>query len=522
MRLEEALAASRSRHPERCFLVCDERRLSFAEFDDLATDFARALRALGVGRHDRVIIFHDNAPEAAVAIYGANRAGGVFSLVNPQTKAEKLAFVIKKLRPRVVVSQLKLLPTIREALKEVLTPPVIIASDADSDGDAGAKVEGVLSFSSAMKQGADSLVFPGIDADIAYVAFTSGSTGVPKGAVMTHQASISGARSMIEYLEVHREHVVLSVVPLSFDYGLYQLLMAGLSGSTLILERGLSFPKKLVARIRDEKVTGLPLVPTSIAFLLRVKEFQEAHCPDLAFITTTAAPLPPAHSQRLQSLFPRTRIFSNYGLTEVVRATYLPPEDLASRPTSVGRAMPNSEAFVVDEQGRRCGAGEVGELVFRGASTLKGYWENDDATHAALRPGTYPWDRVFHTGDLFREDEDGYLYYVGRIDDIFKSRGEKISPKEIENTLYMLPSITEATVFGVPHPMLGNAIVAVLSTSADAAPTTNEIKRHCASHLEDFMVPTYVELRDELPKTDSGKIDRRRIRELWLDAHKEE
>jgi len=207
-----------------------------------------------------------------------------------------------------------------------------------------------------------------------------------------------------------------------------------------------------------------------------------------------------------------------YGLTECKRCTYLPPAELKKRPTSVGIAIPGTEAYVVAEDGSRARPGELGELVIRGAHVMKGYWENAEATEHALRPGPFPWERLLYTGDLFRTDEHGFLYFIGRKDDIIKSRGEKVSPKEVENILYGLSGIREAVVIGVSDPILGTAIKAVVVLAPDARLVERDIIRHCANHLEDFMVPKFVEFRDGLPKTDSGKISRRLVAAGALEA----
>jgi acyl-CoA synthetase (AMP-forming)/AMP-acid ligase II len=301
------------------------------------------------------------------------------------------------------------------------------------------------------------------------------------------------------------------VLPISFDYGLYQVLMAVKVGATLILEKSFAFPQAIFNRMREEKATGLPLVPTMAAMILGMKDLKPGAFPHLRYLTNTAAALPPAHIMRLQELFPTSRIYSMYGLTECKRCTYLPPAELAKRPSSVGIAIPGTEAYVVDDNNARAKPGEVGELVIRGAHVMKGYWENPEATGKALKPGPFPWEKVLHTGDLFRTDEDGFLYFVGRKDDIIKSRGEKVSPKEVENVLYALSGIREAAVVGTPDAILGMAIKAVVALESGSDLTEQNIIRHCAKHLEDFMVPKMIEFRDELPKTESGKISRRLV-----------
>jgi long-chain acyl-CoA synthetase len=225
-------------------------------------------------------------------------------------------------------------------------------------------------------------------------------------------------------------------------------------------------------------------------------------------MTNAGAALPPEHIARLRRALPQVRLYSMYGLTECTRVTYLPPEQLAMRPASVGKGMPNEELYVLDPEGRRCAPGEIGELVVRGSHLMQGYWGMPDATARALRCGPLPGQRVLYSGDLFRTDEEGYLYFVARQDDIIKTRGEKVSPREVEDVLYELPGVSQAAVVGVPDPLLGAAIKAVLVLAAGFELTRQAVLRHCAARLEDFMVPRIVEFREELPQTASGKIAR--------------
>jgi acyl-CoA synthetase (AMP-forming)/AMP-acid ligase II len=329
--------------------------------------------------------------------------------------------------------------------------------------------------------------------------------------MMTHQSVDYGTASINEYLENTPNDVILSVIPLSFNYGLHQLFTCFRAGAPLLLEKGLTFPYLLLQKLTDERVTGLPLVPAGIALLLQVKDVEPGGFPHLRYVTTSGASLPPAHSIRLQALFPFTRIFSMYGMTENIRGTYLPPEQLSRRPESVGRPIPNTEAYVLDEAGGRAGPGQVGELVIRAPNLMKGYWNDPAATDQALRPGPFPWEKVLYTGDLFRTDEEGFLYFVGRKDDLIKSGGEKVSPKEIEAVLYALDGVKEAAVVGVPHPVLGMAVKAVIVRAEGSLLTAQQVKRHCAHYLEDGRVPHTIEFLPELPKTESGKVLRRAL-----------
>jgi amino acid adenylation domain-containing protein len=508
MRVEEFLRASARRYPDKVALVAGGQRLTYGALDELTDRLAAAFVARGVTRGDRVVVFADNSVEAVVAIFATLKAGAVFSPVNASTKADKLAWILQNSEAAALFTQDRLAGVAAEALAEA--PSVKLAVVAG--GQAQPSLPGGLHYRDALAaRPEDAPRAAGIDLDLAMIIYTSGSTGFPKGVMMTHANIVAAATSITTYLENTAEDVILNVLPISFDYGLYQVLMAVKLGATLVLEKSFAFPQAIFERLRAERATGFPLVPTMAAMILQMRDLKPGSLPDLRYITNTAAALPPAHIERLQELFPGVRLYSMYGLTECKRCTWLPPAELKRRPGSVGIAIPGTEAYVVDEAGNRAAPGIAGELVIRGAHVMKGYWRDQAATDKALKPGPYPWEKVLHTGDLFRTDEDGFLYFVGRKDDIIKSRGEKVSPKEVENVLYALPGVREAAVVGVPDPILGMAIKAVVAVEPGAALTREDVLRHCARHLEDFMTPKLVEFRDALPKSENGKIDRRGI-----------
>jgi amino acid adenylation domain-containing protein len=506
MRVEQFLRDSARRCGDKVALVAGGARVTYGELDRASDRLAGALAQGGIARGDRVIVFMDNCREAVVAIFAALKAGAVFGPINPSTKAEKLAFVINNSRARALITQEKLRAVASAALAEAPSVALTVVAGARE-----AMPRDAMSFEAALAVEAKPPVNPGIDLDLAMLIYTSGSTGFPKGVMMTHQNVVAAATSITTYLENTADDVILNVLPISFDYGLYQVLMAAKVGATLVLEQSFAFPQSIFARMTAERVTGLPLVPTMAALILQMRDLEPGAFPHLRYITNTAAALPPAHIARLQALFPSARLYSMYGVTECKRCAYLPPAELARRPGSVGIAIPGTEAYVVDEHGARVAPGIVGELVIRGAHVMKGYWDNPEATARALRPGPHEWEKVLHTGDLFRADADGFLYFVARKDDIIKTRGEKVSPKEVENALYALPGIREAAVVGVPDPVLGLALKAVIAVDPQAKLTAHDVIRHCARHLEDFMVPKLVEFRDALPKTESGKISRRLV-----------
>jgi amino acid adenylation domain-containing protein len=517
MRVETFLKDSSRRFPAKIAVTAGTHRLTFGEIDAASDRLAAALRRHGVMRGDRVIVFMDNRWEAVVSIFAVLKAGAVFSPINPSAKADKLAYMLKNCRASAVITLDPLLSVTRDAMAEAPSVELaVVIGAADKPAVAGG-----IRFEDALAE-PDPAALPdpaGIESDLAMLIYTSGSTGLPKGVMMTHRNIVAAATSITTYLENTVDDVILNVLPISFGYGLYQVLMAMQIGATLVLEKSFAFPQAILNKIVTETVTGFPLVPTMVAILLQMKDLKPGAYPHIRYITSAAAALPPAHIMRLQELFPQTRLYSMYGVTECTRCTFLPPEQLAKRPGSVGVAIPGTEAYVVDDAGRRVAPGTVGELVIRGPHVMQGYWEDPEATDRALRPDPFAGEKLLHTGDLFRADEEGFLYFVARKDDIIKTRGEKVSPKEIENVLYALPGVREAAVIGVPDPILGMAIKAVV-VSTNAAMTEQDVIRHCANHLEDFMIPKFVEFRDALPQTDSGKISRRLIDAPPLEAGK--
>ena len=506
MLLHRFLEESSERFPDKTALVADKRRLTYAQVESEANRLAWALQAIGVRRGDRVAVWLPNGIEAAIAIFAALKAGAVFVPLNPTLKADKLRHILADSGAVALVGLRRhaaLFADLRGGLPDL---HAVIAV-----GKGGALPEGIFAYD-ALIDGQPSSPPPAavIGIDLAALIYTSGSTGLPKGVMSTHDNMTFAAKAIITYLENRPDDIVINVLPLSFDYGLYQLLMVFGFGGTLVLERSFAYPAAILRRIEEERVTGLPGVPTIFAMLLQL-DLSAFDLGSLRYLTNTAAALPVEHIRRLRAAFPHARLYSMYGLTECKRALYLPPEELDRRPGSVGIPIPGTEAWIEDEAGNRLPPGEIGELVIRGAHVMQGYWHNPQATAARYRTGDYPADRRLYSGDLFRQDEEGFFYFVSRKDDIIKSRGEKVAPKEVEAVLYRLEGVVEAAVIGVPDPILGQAIKAFVVIAEGSGIDRRTVLRHCRRHLEDFMVPKEVEFRASLPKNASGKIDRRAL-----------
>jgi acyl-coenzyme A synthetase/AMP-(fatty) acid ligase len=268
----------------------------------------------------------------------------------------------------------------------------------------------------------------------------------------------------------------------------------------------------MINLIVRERVTGWPIVPMIAAILVRLKNLENHDFSSLRYITSTGQSLPPQHIVHLRKAFPRVKIYSMYGLTECKRVAYLPPEQLEKRPASVGKAMPNTEAYIVDNKGDVIKKSwQSGELVVRGPNVMKGYWNLPEETARALRPGPYPGERILFTGDLFQQDEEGFLYFLGRKDDIIKTAGHMVSPKEVENVLCEKEDVVEAAVVGVDDKILGNAVQAFVHLTDTSRSTAEDIIRFCSGRLEDFAVPKKVVLCGALPRTATGKIQKREL-----------
>ena len=521
MLVGDFLARSAERFPEKTAIICGERRVTYAELEELTNRFAWALIEGGVTPGDRVAVLLENSVEAAVAIFGILKAGGIFLVISQTVKADKLRFILDDCAAKAIVTQSVFVDMVGaiDASVESLNLIILCGMQVTADSLSSPVIcfeKDFSSFPSSNPEGVS------IDADVAALIYTSGSTGFPKGVTVSHLNVVSAANSITEYLENVEEDVIINVLPLSFDYGLYQLLMSVKMGATLVLEKSFAYPFKVFESIHKERVTGFPGVPTVFAVLLQMKDLNPELFDSVRYVSNTAAALPPAHIRRLRDVFRNARIYSMYGLTECKRVSYLPPEELDRRPTSVGKGMPNEQIYIVDDSGNPVPPGVVGELVVRGSNVMLGYWNRPEETAKVIRPGRFPWERVLYTGDLFTMDEDGFFYFVSRKDDIIKSRGEKVSPSEVERIIHELDDVKEAAVVGVPDEIMGQALKAFVVPVEAARLTEKEVIFHCARRLENFMVPKEIEFRDELPKTSSGKISRKDLQQTSGDGKRDD
>jgi long-chain acyl-CoA synthetase len=500
MLLHDAFEASARRLPDKTALVAGAQRLSYAELHRRVHTLAQALREDGVRPGDRVLLLLENTPEYAIAVHAVLAIGAVIVPIGATCKADKLAFLLADTGASALLTQASLAGAWLGPLADAATLCTCRVAGKVDTGDPRVRPWPPEDAT------ATPLLAARIDQDLAALIYTSGSTGVPKGVMLTHLNMVSAWASVQAYLGLREDDVIGLALPPVFSYGLYNLLMGLGVGATVVLERTVAFPVRLAESLARERVTVFPGVPTLFAALLGLSDLARFDFGALRLVTNAAAALPEVHLQRLRAAWPRALLYSMYGLTECKRASYLAPEQLAQRPGSVGRGIPNQEHWLVDEHGARVPPGGTGELVLRGSHVMRGYWRRPQETHERLRPGPHEGELVLHTGDLFRTDADGYLYFVARLDDIIKTRGEKVAPREVENAIYQLEGVRDCAVVGVADASLGQAVKAYVCLQPGARLAERDIIRHCLARLESHMAPKLVEFVDELPRTESGKI----------------
>jgi acyl-CoA synthetase (AMP-forming)/AMP-acid ligase II len=504
--LQDGLLASAEAHPTKVVVSAEDGNATFAELLTGSLGVAAALQDEGLERGDRAAVFMENSLACATTIFGILLAGGTFVMVNAQTKDDRLTYILDDSGAKFLFGEGPLARIAVSAHDAAASPPKLVFARAPED------VESEGADLATMTEG-ESEPRPGraIPPDLAALLYTSGSTGTPKGVMLTHQSLTFATESIADYLRMTADDRVLNVLPLAFGYGLSQLLLTARLGATLVLERSFAYPAKTLQRLEANEATIFPGIPTIFATLTSLFGGSEKTYPSVRAITNAAAGLPPSLHAPLRELFPNALIFRMYGQTECIRVCYLKPELVDEKPTSVGKAIPGTETVVLDEDGRPAAPGVIGTLYVRGPHVMRGYWNAPELTATTVSDQLYPGDAVLCTHDLFTTDADGDLYFVSRSDEIIKTRGEKVSPIQVENVLFTITGIKEAAVVGVPDELLGEAIRAYVVREEGSSVEEADVVRACREQLEAFAVPHDVRFIEELPKTPSGKVRRKSL-----------
>jgi acyl-CoA synthetase (AMP-forming)/AMP-acid ligase II len=514
--LGEALLISAAKYSFKTAIIAKSKEYSYTDLKESAEKLANYLVFSGIKKGDRVAICMNNSWQSIVAIYGTTLAGAVFLVINPQTKADKLKYILVDSGAKTLISESILNNELIPALFDLKTIQEVIISGSINElkSLSGIKITGFEEIQ--MTCNLEVTLPKIIPNDLAALIYTSGSTGFPKGVMMTHQSMVFTSWSLIEYLRLSEDDRIILLSPLAFDYGLYQLLMAVTVGGSLIAEQSFIFQATIFKQIEKYKPTVFPGVPTIYAMMIAANKKSDLVFNCIKKVTNTAAALPVEFIPELKKIFPNALIFKMYGLTECKRVCYLEPELIDVKTASVGKAIPGTEVFLLSPEGHPVLPHERGILHIRGPHVMAGYWNKEDQSKEMLKPGFLPGERILCSNDWFKMDEDGFLYFLGRNDDIIKTRGEKVSPVEIENVIYKIEGVKEVAVIGIPDEILGESIVAYVTNYGNIELNGKDIQKECVSKLENFMVPQQVIFLEEMPKSTNGKIDKKSLKELLL------
>ena len=509
--IHHMLHASARRLPDKEALVHGGERLSYKDVQRRVAGLAHGLRAAGACRGDRIGIYLDASVPQALSIFAISRAGGAYVPVNGLLFPDQVAHIARDCQMKGLITTPEKLQTLSAALKDIPSLEFLVLVGASGPVDIPLAVHGFEDLCDMTPPAVwreDS-----IEKDLAAILYTSGSTGKPKGVMLSHAQVMAGSSIVSTYLEITEADRILAVLPFSFDAGMNQLMTAFQQGGTLLLIN-FTFAREVVSLLIKERVTGLAGVPTFWSLLAQpTSSLQKQPLPHLRYITNTGGAMPQPVLAVLRKALPTTRVFLMYGLTEAFRSTYLPPEELDRRPTSMGKAIPNTEILVLDEHGKPCRPGEVGELVHRGPTVSMGYWGHPELTARVLRPNPLvppelgDQERVCYSGDYVKMDDEGFLYFVGRRDTMIKSSGFRISPTEVEEVLFRAGNLKGVAVIGIPDAVLGQSIKAFVVARDGETAEAAALLEFCASNMPRHMIPKAIEVLDELPKTSSGKVD---------------
>ena len=504
--------ATATAQPESTALRHNAASLTYGSLAAEVTRFGAALTRLGLLRYERVAILSGKCFENAIAIFGTAAAGGAFVPVNTLLKPEQVAYILADCEVSVLVTTANRLEPLLPVLGACPSLRHVVLVDGDAPATQGVSV---LSWAELMDGNGAMPDAKVIGSDMASIMYTSGSTGKPKGVVLSHTNLLVGAASVASYIGNSPADIILAALPFSFDAGLSQLMSGIYSGASIVLQ-DYFLPSDVVRIVKQEGVTGITGVPP-LWIQLAEQNWPDGSTETLRYFANTGGKMPRTTLDRLRKIFPQATPFLMYGLTESFRSTYLPPEEVDRRPDSIGKAIPNAEVLVVAEDGAPCGPDEVGELVHRGPLVSLGYWNDSDRTAERFRPppglpAEIPTTELaVWSGDFVRKDDEGFLYFVGRRDDMIKTSGYRVSPAEVEEVAYSSGLVSEVAALGLPDDRLGQIIVLIAKAADDSAGEPEPLLAHIRKHLPNYMLPSHILWRDELPRNSNGKMDRPRM-----------
>lgn len=542
--VHELIEHSAHRLPMAEALCYQGQRWTYADLDDYTKLAAQLYLSADLQRSERVAVYLEKRLEVVPALFGASAAGATFVPINPLLKPDQVAHILGDCNVKILVTSAERLSTLAQVLvqcPDLHTIFLVGASESTLNvaqvkiaswdiGLENAKAQQQTEKTPPAKSQSQKLpnqpLLPHrcIDSDMAAILYTSGSTGKPKGVVLSHRNLLVGASSVTSYLENHPQDRILAALPLSFDYGLSQLTTGFAVGATVVLMNYL-FPRDIINMIEEEKITGLAGVPP---LWIQLSQQKWPAKTSLRYLTNSGGAMPKMTLNALRTHLPDIKIYLMYGLTEAFRSTYLPPSEVDHRPDSIGRAIPNAEILVINKDGQHCQPEEEGELVHRGPLVSLGYWNDPEKTAERFKPlgkhssaqltGLPLPEIAVWSGDTVRRDKEGYLYFIGRQDEMIKVSGYRISPTEVEDIVHVVEGVAEIAVFAVPHPVTGQAIILVASHTEGVDLHPDVLRKECQRRLPSYMVPAHIEIQSSaLPRNPNGKIDRKALQLRFAD-----
>ncbi len=520
MLLHQIVDKHAGERPSAPALIQDSIELSYIQLQNRINVIGNVFVQLGLVEGDRVAIVANKTIDTVCSLFATSAAGGIFVPINPILKTDQVAHILNDCDAKIFVTSTKQLNALLPTLANCPSLKSVVLIDNDEIGDAQTTDFTINRLEALTREDPSTSAHARQGHDLAAIIYTSGSTGKPKGVMLTHHNITTGAKSVATYLKNDQNDRLLLILPISFDYGLNQITSAFFSGSSVVLHNYF-LPKDVISQVSKQKITGLAAVPhiwNKLANLTWPTDAQKT----LRYITNTGGSMPVSVTTKFIDKLPSTDIYLMFGLTEAFRSTYLPPEQVHHRPTSIGKAIPNADVIIVRPDGTECEPEEVGQLVHSGPLVASGYWGNESLSAERFKAptGDIPRSssRCVWSGDFAYTDNEGYIYYIGRKDDSIKTHGFRVSPNEVEEIVYKCEGVVEAVAIGVPHETNGHAIVVYLSANSNV--TESDLMAHCKINMPSYMQPQSLILMDEFPRNQNDKIDRGALLENYIEQQK--
>lgn len=502
MLVHHFLENSAEKYPDKGAVWYKDLWASFMEIEQNANRIANFLIKNGISRGDRIGLLMENSINYIISYFGILKAGAVVVAINNEVTSGNLLFYLNNSESSAIIagnrfshlfSNLSHVPSVRFIISDTsLTDPPRTAYS----------LEDILQSEKAHQP-----QVPTISLDLASIVYTSGSTGNPKGVMLSHQNLCDNTISISKYLKLTPEDRMMVVLPLYYIYGNSLLTTHFFCGGSVVIDNRFMFPSLVIETMRKMQVTGFAGVPSTYMILLDKSSIRQCKLESLRYVTQAGGSMSPSIQLQVAETFAPAKLYVMYGTTEAApRLTYLEPEMLSVKLGSIGKAIPNVEVIIADDHGRALPAGHIGEIAARGSNIMLGYWKDPQSSAAVIKNGFY------FTGDLGKTDEDGYIYVVGRTKDMIKVGGNRVSAKEVEEALLNSPHISEAAVIGVPDSVLGEAIKAFIVPKTKRTPDISEIKKHLSSLISPYKIPSLYSFHKELPKNESGKVMKEKLR----------